>query len=300
MHLTTQQLISFVMSILALHVALHVAHSQTRCRRENVTTASWTASWPAAKCKGHRRRTRLGCPRRPPPRPRPLVSTVIPQPTSRACPHLNGTRRTAGRLLMLEFDADPDLKFNFPPSPVIPFACNCVLMSVVVSSTLPICDRCRQYLIASLTGAFFPRWKIQLTAEQHAVAGISGTDGIPKGVTTSATSPRVPFVLVSCLEPCICQLLHYPLVQACQIPHLDALFPLLVALSKAPRVRPHLRFYILLNSLWVHPRCGTGGGVSFVSLLCPYHQRYYFRSLITPCSTAIVRPFILHPSCPHI
>jgi hypothetical protein len=211
-----------------------------------------------------------------------LLSTVIPQPTSRACPHLNGTRRTAGRLLMLEFDADPDLKFNFPPSPVIPFACNCVLMSVVVSSTLPICDCCRQYLIASLTGAFFPRWKIQLTAEQHAVAGISGTDGIPKGVTTSATSPRVPFVLVSCLEPCICQLLHYPLVQACQIPHLDALFPLLVALSKAPRVRPHLRFHIPLNSLWVHSRCGTGGGVSFVSLLCPYHQRYYFRSLITP------------------
>jgi hypothetical protein len=26
----------------------------------------------------------------------------------------------AGRLLVLEFDADPDLKFNFPPSPVIP------------------------------------------------------------------------------------------------------------------------------------------------------------------------------------
>lgn len=108
---------------------------------------------------------------------------------------------------------------------------------------------------------FLPRWKLQLTAERHALAGISGTDGIPKGVTTSATSPRVPFVLVSCLEPCICQLLHYPLLQAYQIPHLDALSPLLapfVQSSLCPTTPPiphSPEFSLGASPVWDWCRC---------------------------------------------
>src|SRR6266851_1457366 len=88
-----------------------------------------------------------------------------------------------------------------------------------------------------------------------------------------------------------------------QIPHLDALSPLLAAFvqsSSCPTTTPipHSPEFPLGAS--PVSRCGTGVGVSFVSLLCPYHQLSYFRSLITPCSTAIVRPFILHPSCLHI